>query len=242
MNALAAICLRLREAGLVAVVDRVAEQHDTTSGVLLTVTGKVSPAQATLFHALAAEGLDATTIARLLGWGEAAVERVVGMPEPKPSPVPPSGPRPEPEPSCDLRTLIALAVAEAQAPLLAAIADLRETVLARRRPRNRHRPLTPEAKAAEVNAWVDAHGELGVAVRRVALAHGVPIERLLSPERTKLVIAARRAAVTELTRIGLSQSDIGRILRRDHSSVGVLQRQAGAAAAYPSNAGRKATA
>jgi predicted transcriptional regulator len=186
---------RLREAGLLAVVDRVAAEYDTTSGALLTVTGIVSPAQAALFRALAAEGQGAAAIARLLGWGRPAVARALDIPEPK---------RSETRlVESDLRALIA----EAIAPLQAEIAALRKIIAER-----------------EVSANEDMFR--GV-LRVVARQHGISLQQLLSPQRGGLVLAARKAAVVALTRRGLSQPAIGRLLRRDPSSVWALQHQAG---------------
>jgi hypothetical protein len=141
-----------------------------------------------------------------------------------------------------MRTLISLAVAEAIAPLIVKLSRMEAELARRRPPLAAAPPVPPASKAAEVNAWLDAHGDLGAVVREVAKAHSVPVERLLSTERSFLVLSARRAAVVELTRRGLSSPDIGRILRRDHSSVLLLQKQAGVAAAHLPHGQRKAAA
>lgn len=203
MSALA-VHARLAAARLLHVVDRVAAAHDTTSGALLTVTGRVSPAQAALFRALAAERQDAAGIAKLLGWGEAAVVKAIGLPEPRPTPAPESGVRP-----ADLRRLIAAEVDKAVAPLRVEIAALQDALLAR----TLAEPRGPAAPMA--------------IVRAILAKHGVPLEDLLGGGRSVTLVAVREEVVAALTKKGLSQPEIGRLLHRDRTTVMHAQRKAG---------------
>lgn len=97
-----AVAKRLMAAGLMPIAERVAAEREIPVAALLGVTGRVSPAQADLFRALSASLLPAE-IAAMLGWGETAVLRALGLPDARPTPVPESGERavkpPEPLPA-----------------------------------------------------------------------------------------------------------------------------------------------
>lgn len=90
------VVARLTAARLLPVAERVAAQHEIPLVTLLSVTGRVSPAQAALFQALQQPPAE---VARLLGWGEAAVAKALGVPEARPTPAPKSGTRPAEAPA-----------------------------------------------------------------------------------------------------------------------------------------------
>lgn len=56
-------------------------------------------------------------------------------------------------------------------------------------------------------------------IARTAAAWGVQPTDILSRRRSKHISAARRAVALELLNAGLSLSDVGRLLGRDHSTV-----------------------
>lgn len=61
----------------------------------------------------------------------------------------------------------------------------------------------------------------------VAQAHGVPLRELLGRRRHASVARARAALYTALRGHGMSYPEIGRLLRRDHTTVMSVVRNAG---------------
>lgn len=58
----------------------------------------------------------------------------------------------------------------------------------------------------------------------VALRHGYRPADIRSPRRTLHLVRARRACAVALRRHGLSYAEVGRLLKRDHTSVLYLVR------------------
>lgn len=52
-----------------------------------------------------------------------------------------------------------------------------------------------------------------------ALAHGCTVAMILGPRRDAWIIEARRAVIAKLRGMGWSQPRIGRLLRRDHTTI-----------------------
>ncbi len=237
--------LRLKTAGLLPVAERVAAQHDMPVSALLNVTGRVSPAQAALFRALAAEGQTAPTIAALLGWGEVAVAREVGMPEAAPTPNPKSGARRRLRPSTPPREVpleeVTVAVPEMLRDMLCLVEE-RATGLAtaidaltaeREQVKSELEQLRLCLDALGVSPtttatnYVKLHGDDGT-VAAVAARYGVTIDRLLFGSMQRDVCAARRAVAIELVeRRKVSSSTVARMLRVSPSAIFEMLRRYG---------------
>lgn len=88
----------------------------------------------------------------------------------------------------------------------------------------------PQGGDATAEAHLARHGKAGDLVRRVALEHGVPLHEMLFGSRSPMMTLARREAVRCLTMdpFEMSQLEIGRVLRIDHSSVHNAQMATGA--------------
>jgi predicted transcriptional regulator len=211
-----AVCARLREAGLLHVADRVAAEHDITSGVILTITGRVAPAQAALFRALAAEGQDAAAIARLLGWGETAVSKTLGMPEPRPTPEPDSGAR-DPFEGRIRRSV--------DRRFVRLRADLRDSEAARRALAEKLAVMESRLRCLERRLDIDpASASLPVAdavIRAVAAARGLGPAALNGRNKRQVICQARAEAAWRLKHLhGCTLEEIGRALGgRDHSTI-----------------------
>lgn len=246
---------RLSAARLLPVAERVAAEHDLPLETLLSVTGRVSPAQAALFRALERP---AAEVGRLLGWAEMAVTAALEMPD-----APKSGVR-----------LVAEKRAHARRPIDAM--DARLTKLEKRvrnlgRLGERIRALSHELRAArgeleslrgEVADWralaatlvpgaredgadreAERHlarfGDAADVVKAACVAEGVRLCEVMSskPVRKKADAAvgrARQVIIVTLTtdpRFRWSQPQIGALLRMNHSTVYHWQRRLDVAAA-----------
>ncbi len=214
---------------LMPVAERAAKREGLMLAQVITIGGEVTRGHRALWRALAGEGLSATDLSAILGWSASVIAKeLTSVPAP-----PPSGVRAVRKPRVkappgSLEAQIERAVTAALAPVLAKL----DLLL---RPEDRPPQPTP------ASAWLDAHGRYGAMVREVALEHSMAVDRLLGRARGKNVTAARVAVVAKLTDAGLSQIEIGRILRCDHTSVHYLQRKGGVAPAFEQNA-RKAAA
>jgi Bacterial dnaA protein helix-turn-helix len=57
-------------------------------------------------------------------------------------------------------------------------------------------------------------------IRQVARAHGVPVEKMADPSKpTRLVHARQEAMYRGIYELGMSLSEVGRVLNRDHTTV-----------------------
>lgn len=209
------ICERLKRAGLLGVAERVAAAHDITPAVLLAVTGRVSPAQVALFHALVAAGQDAAGIARLLGWGEAAVARELGTPEARPTPSPKSGPRLAA--SAALRGNLEV-LREHRSRLLAEVRVLDDMISDGERLCSvvESLELAPTGSASPEMEHLVSFGEHGAIVLRIAANHGVALHHLLgpgAPGSPEARIARRDAAIALAEQAGIGCAVAARILR-----------------------------
>jgi chromosomal replication initiation ATPase DnaA len=69
------------------------------------------------------------------------------------------------------------------------------------------------------NRGESAAGVEEVTLARVAEAYGVSPAALIAPGRNPLLVEARRVTMQLLAERGLGASHIGRVVRRDHSTV-----------------------
>ncbi len=56
-------------------------------------------------------------------------------------------------------------------------------------------------------------------VRQTALLHGVPVHHVLGPRRWPELVKVRKEVAWILCELGMSYPEIGRTLRRDHTTV-----------------------
>jgi chromosomal replication initiation ATPase DnaA len=64
------------------------------------------------------------------------------------------------------------------------------------------------------------------AIRRAAAIHGIPASEIMSPSRRRSTVVARDAAVMEARDAGYSLTEIGAVLRRDHTTIMLAERRA----------------
>lgn len=230
------VLLRLTAARLLPVAERVAAEHDVPLPTLLSVTGRVSPAQAALFRALPVPPAE---VARLLGWGEAAVRRELGMAEARPTPAPESGVTPRkkrgrpttPAVEARLATLEEIVsgyTPEEQKSVRQRLAMLERSVAALLAKNDlRRRVATLEEKLAGLTGTLDALLDRPTpAVRytriaqEVAEKHGTTVAALRGRARSGETAEARRELVQRLADEGASSTAIGTFLGgRDHTTI-----------------------
>jgi chromosomal replication initiation ATPase DnaA len=81
----------------------------------------------------------------------------------------------------------------------------------------------PEEKAEEV-VLVDSLGMTPrqsnmLQIEAIAKAHCFTLEDILGPRKFKYLVAVRRKCIVMLRQKGYSTTEIGRIMRRDHSTI-----------------------
>lgn len=208
-----AVAKRVALAGLTPVAERIAAEHKIPVAALFGVTGRVSPAQADLFRAIA-ETKSPAEIAALLGWGEGAVRRALGMPATVAPKHDAGGSRDD---RFDRRLrYLRKRVLELEArdrEREAEIAELRRAVAAIRSRVSLPASTDPKAIAAR---------EAAVSL---AMAHKVPIDDLLGKRRSAKLDMVRRLLIGRMRdELRMSQSAIAVFMGRRPKAVGRMLR------------------
>ena len=236
-----AVVARLKAAGLLVIAERAAARIELRLRDCISL-GEVTGGHVALWRALLASGKNTRDVAILTGWRQDVIARetatplaAVVVPEPRPTPSPASGVRktapkptePGPKPvapapkgltSADVKAMIEVACA----PLRARIAELER--------RASLFEVEPRGGEDLAIAHLARQGAAGDVVRKVATESNVPLYELLYGARSPMMTAARRECVRILTRnpFAMSQTEIGRVLRLDRSSVHGAQQATGA--------------
>lgn len=230
---------RLKRAGLLTIAERAAARAELRLKDCISL-GEVTGGHVALWRALLASGKTPRQVALLVQRREDVIVRetkasvaVVVVPEPRPTPVPKSGvrktspkpPAPVPPPPPGLTSGEVKAMIDATcAPLRGRIAELERRLSL----------FATDPKGGEelAHAHLSHYGSLGEVVRKVAHDFNVPIFELLFGVRSPMMTAARRECVRLLTRApyAMSQTEIGRVLRLDPSTVFGMQRATGVTA------------
>lgn len=228
---------RLKRAGLLVTAERAAARVELRLKDCISF-GEVTGGHVALWRALLSVSKSTRDVAILTGWRQDVIARetatpltAVVVPEPRPTPSPASGvrktsPKPtEPPPPAPK----GLTSAEVKAMIEAACAPLRSRIaeLERRASLFEVEPRGGEDLAI---AHLARQGAAGDVVRKVATESNVPLYELLYGARSPMMTAARRECVRILTRnpFAMSQTEIGRVLRLDRSSVHGAQQATGA--------------
>lgn len=204
------IALRLKTAGLLPLAERVAARNELLLKHVLELLPHPTSGHVALWTALAKEGKTTAEIASLTSWPVPAIQQALRAPverqarlEPKVAPRP-ARKRSGPSPGAVERSLLAKRI------------DLLEMRL---------------KKLEDGEALGEGAGttpEVRKVLKEVSDETGVPVRAIVGPSRTTEVVAARTKASARLFGMGMSLKAIGRVLRKDHTTVLARVRKAAA--------------